>query len=56
VFGLCRTDLGFVLLDWAGLQALGAAFAARDFPAPDQLSRLNRRLNDGARHGQSFVR
>lgn len=56
VFGLCRTALGFVLLDRAGLLALGAAFTARDFPKPDLLSRLNRRLTDAARHGQSFAR
>ena len=56
VFGLCRTALGFCLLDRMGLLALGAAFAARDFPPPDLLSRLNRRLAGPARLGQSFAR
>ena len=56
VFGLCRTALGFVLLDRVGLLALGQAFVTQDFPKPDLLSRLNRRLTDPARRGQSFVR
>ena len=56
VYGLCRTALGFCLLDRAGLLALGEAFATRAFPAPDILSRLNRRLPLPARLGQSFVR
>lgn len=56
VYGLCRTALGFCLLDHVGLLALGQAFATRDFPAPDILSRLNRRLSGPARRGQSFVR
>ncbi|MFZ3580752.1 glycosyltransferase family 4 protein [Loktanella sp. DJP18] len=56
VFGLCRTALGFVLLDRFGLLALGQAFSTRDFPKPDILSRLNRRLSGPARLGQSFVR
>lgn len=56
VFGLCRTALGFVLLDRAGLAALAAAFASRDFPRADLISRLNRRLTEAARRGQSFVR
>ncbi|SEN09699.1 Glycosyltransferase involved in cell wall bisynthesis [Loktanella fryxellensis] len=56
VFGLCRTALGFVLLDRIGLLALGQAVATRDFGRADWLSRLNRRLTPAARLGQSFVR
>ena len=56
VFGLCRTALGFVLLDRAGLLALAQAFVTRAFPKPDLLSRLNRHLSDPARLGQSFAR
>lgn len=56
VYGLCRTALGFVLLDRAGLLALGQAFAKRSFGAPDVLSRLNRQLTSAARLGQSFAR
>ncbi|WP_394151721.1 glycosyltransferase [Loktanella salsilacus] len=56
VFGLCRTALGFVILDRAGLIALGEAYKSRKFSKPDLLSRLNRRLSDAARRGQSFVR
>lgn len=56
VFGLCRTALGFVLLDRIGLLALGQAVASRDFGRADWVSRLNRRLTPAARLGQSFVR
>ena len=56
VFGLCRTALGFCLLDRVGLLALGQAFVTRDFPPADLVSRLNRRLPGPARLGQSFVR
>lgn len=56
VFGLCRTALGFVLLDRPGLVALGRTFEDRSFGAPDLLSRLNRHLTPAARLGQSFVR
>ncbi|MBU2359604.1 MAG: glycosyltransferase family 4 protein [Alphaproteobacteria bacterium] len=56
VFGLCRTALGFVILDRLGLLALGQCFATRDFPKPDLLSRLNRRLTPAAKLGQSLVR
>ncbi len=55
-FGLCRTALGFVLLDRMGLLALAHSVTTRDFPAPDLLSRLNRRLSHAARLGQSFAR
>ena len=56
VYGLCRTALGFVILDRLGLLALGQCFATREFPKPDLLSRLNRRLTPAARLGQSLVR
>ncbi len=56
LFGVCRTALGFVLLDRAGLTAFRDAVVTRQFPSPDILSRLNRQLSGPARLGQSFVR
>ena len=55
-FGLCRTALGFVLLDRRGMIALRRAIDTGAFPPPDLLSRLNRRLTPAARQGQSLVR
>ncbi|RYH04157.1 glycosyltransferase family 1 protein [Salipiger sp. IMCC34102] len=55
-FGLCRTALGFVLMDRAGLIALRDAIEAGPFLPPDILSRWNARLSPAARRGQSFAR
>ena len=55
-FGLARTALGFVLIDKPGLQKLCDAVDSGDWGAPDLISRLNARLGQGAKLGQSFVR
>ena len=55
-FGLARTALGFVLLDEGGLRALEHAVRGGDWGGVDLLSRLNPRLTETARLGQSFVR
>ncbi len=55
-FALARTALGYVLLDRAGMQTLLTRIAAQDWPAPDFVSRVNHRLDDSAKLGQTLVR
>ncbi len=51
-----RTALGYVLLDQGGMRAFVAAHQSGDWGQVDLLSRLNRRLTDAAKRGQSLVR
>jgi len=55
-FAIAKTALGYVLLDHMGIDALLRAIAANDFPRPDLVSRLNRRLGEGAKVGQTLFR
>lgn len=55
-YGLVRTALGVVLLDPAGLQRLADAIEQNEWPRPDLVSRINRRLSPAARRGQTLSR
>ena len=55
VRGLCRTALGYVLLDEDGLRAVAAA-RVEGWGRPDLLSRLTPRLDPDRKAGQSLVR
>ena len=55
-FAICRTALGFVLLDRAGMQSFAARFTNEDWQKPDFISLINPRLNDATRLGQTAVR
>jgi len=55
-FALCRTALGFVLLDRDGMQALVTRFANNDWQCPDLVSRINPKLNEATKVGQTTVR
>lgn len=55
-FGLVRTALGVVLLDNVGLRRLSSAIDDNDWPNPDLISRLNRRLSSAAKRGQTMSR
>lgn len=55
-FALARTALGYVLLDEKGIARFLACIDAADWPRPDLVSRLNRRLDRSAKLGQTLVR
>ena len=55
-FAICRTALGFVLLDRAGMQAFATRFLNDDWQKPDAISRINPKLNSATKVGQSAVR
>ena len=55
-FAICRTALGYVLLDQAAMRAFAAHFINDDWQQADWISKLNPRLNGAARIGQSAVR
>ena len=55
-FALARTALGYVLLDDSGITRFLAKIAAQDWPTPDFASRVNHRLDQSAKLGQTLVR
>ena len=55
-FAICRTALGYVLLDTSGMKAFAARFTNDDWQDADVISKVNLRLNAATKRGQSAVR
>ncbi|MCX7301778.1 MAG: glycosyltransferase family 1 protein [Rhodobacterales bacterium] len=56
VFGLIRTNIGYLLLDGAGLAALDMANTSGRFGTASGLSRLSRKASPATRAAESFAR
>jgi len=55
-FAICKTNVGYVLLDRAGMLAFAARFNDGDWPRDDLIRRLSFRLSHAARSGQTAAR